>query len=138
VSHKVQISSSQFKMLATCLSFLCCFVSLLFLKCKNSLLKLSLPGPVLQTYMITNVLRLLIYTFSTPTSSACTPSHLLHTLSDILDKCLCYSLNKIESVSINPSQATLGSLFSSVVFTFQLKMLLLVLINNCNSFVYLI
>ncbi len=77
-------------------------------------------------------------TFSTQTSSACTLSHLLGTLSDILDKCLCFSLIKIESVSINPSQAMLGSLLLSVVYTFLLKMLLLVLIKNCNSFVYLI
>jgi hypothetical protein len=77
-------------------------------------------------------------TFSTQTSSACAPSHLLDTLSNILGKCSGLSLIKIESVSINPSQATLGSLFLSVVYTFRLKMLLLVLIQNCNSFVYLI
>ncbi len=39
----------------------------------------------------------------------------LDTLSDILDKCLRFSLIKIEPVSLNPSQATLGSFFSSVV-----------------------
>jgi len=77
-------------------------------------------------------------TLSTQTSSACALSHLLDTLSDFLDKCLCFSLIKIESVSINPSQAMLGSLLLSVVYTFQLKMLLLVLIKNCNLFVYLI
>jgi hypothetical protein len=38
------------------------------------------------------------------------------TLSNILDKCLRFSLIKIEPVSINPSQATFGLLFSSVVF----------------------
>ncbi len=48
-------------------------------------------------------------------------SHLLDTLSDILDKCLCFSLIKIESVSINPSLAMLGSLLLSVVYTFRLK-----------------
>jgi hypothetical protein len=77
-------------------------------------------------------------TFSTQTSSACALSHLLDTLSDVLDKCLRFSLIMIVSVSINPSQAMLGSLFSSFVYTFRLKMLLLVLIKNCNLFVYLI
>jgi hypothetical protein len=77
-------------------------------------------------------------TFSTQTSSACTLKHFLDTLSNILDKCLHFSLIKIESVSINPSQAMLGTLFSSVVYTFRLKMLSLVLIKNRNSFVYLI
>jgi hypothetical protein len=38
-------------------------------------------------------------TFSTQTSSACTLKHFLDTLSDILDKCLRFSLIKIESVS---------------------------------------
>jgi hypothetical protein len=80
-------------------------------------------------------------TFSTQTSSDCTLYHLLDTLSDILDKC--FSLIKIESVSINPSQAMLGSLWLgslllSVVYTFWLKMLVLVLIKNCNLFEYLI
>ncbi len=56
--------------------------------------------------------------------------NILDTLSDILDKCLRFSLIKIESVSLNPSQATVGVFFSSVVYTFQLKMLALVLIKN--------
>ena len=56
--------------------------------------------------------------------------NILDTLSDILDKCLRFSLIKIEPVSIKPSQATLGILFSSVVYTFLLKMLSLVLIKN--------
>ncbi len=43
------------------------------------------------------------------------------TLSNVLDKCLRFSLIKIEPVSINPSQATLGLFFSSVVNTFLLK-----------------
>ncbi len=77
-------------------------------------------------------------TFSTQTSSACALKTFLDTLSDVLDKCLCFSLIKIEPVSINRSQATLGTLFSSVVNTFQLKMLSLVLIKNRNLFVYLI
>jgi len=54
----------------------------------------------------------------------------LYTLSDILDKCLHFSLIKIESVSLNPSQAMLGVFFSSVVYTFLLKMLSLGLIKN--------
>jgi hypothetical protein len=40
------------------------------------------------------------YETSIQTSSACALSHLLDTLSDILDKCLRFSLIKIESVSI--------------------------------------
>ncbi len=56
--------------------------------------------------------------------------NILDTLSNILDKCLCFSLIKIESVSLNPSQATHGIFFSSVVYTFLLKMLSLVLIKN--------
>ena len=52
------------------------------------------------------------------------------TLSDILDKCLRFSLIKIEPVSINPSQAALSLFFFSVVYTFLLKMLYLVLIKN--------
>ncbi len=70
--------------------------------------------------------------------SACILKHFLDTLSDVLDKWLRFSLIKIESVSIYPSQAMLGSLFSSVVYAFWLKMLSLVLIKNRNSFVYLI
>ncbi len=42
--------------------------------------------------------------------------NLLDTLSDILDKCLRFSLIKI----VCPSQATLGSFFS-VVYTFSIK-----------------
>ncbi len=35
----------------------------------------------------------------------------IDTLSDILDKCLCFALIKIEPISINPSQAPLGIFF---------------------------
>jgi len=77
-------------------------------------------------------------TFSTQTSRACTLSYLFDTLSDFLDKSTCFSLFKIESVSINPSQATLGSQFPSVVNTFRLKMLHLVLIMHYQPFVCLI
>jgi hypothetical protein len=43
------------------------------------------------------------------------------TLSDVLYKCLCFSLIKIEPVSINPSQAVLSLFSFSVVSTFLLK-----------------
>jgi hypothetical protein len=92
-------------------------------------------------YTITKILQLLIYTSMKPSllkPRVLALSHHLDTLSDVLDKCLHFSLIKIESVSIFPNQAMLGSLLLSVVYTFQLKMLLLVLIKNCNSFVYLI
>jgi hypothetical protein len=69
-------------------------------------------------------------TFSTFNLRAFALQNILDTLSDILDKCLRFSLIKIEPVSINPSQATLGILFSSVVYTFLLKMLSLVSIKN--------
>ncbi len=52
------------------------------------------------------------------------------TLSDILDKCLSFSLIKIEPVSINPSLAALSLFSFSVVYTFPLKMLSLVLVKN--------
>ncbi len=52
------------------------------------------------------------------------------TLSDILDKHLCFSLIKKEPVSINPSQAVLSLFIFSVVYIFLLKMLSLVLIKN--------
>jgi hypothetical protein len=52
------------------------------------------------------------------------------TLSDIFDKCLHFSLIKIEPVSINPSQAALSLFFFSVVDTFLSKMLSLVLFKN--------
>ncbi len=52
------------------------------------------------------------------------------TLSDALDKCLRFSFIKIEPVSINTSQAALSVFSFSVVYTFPLKMLSLVLIKN--------
>jgi hypothetical protein len=69
-------------------------------------------------------------TFSTFNPRALVLQNILDTLSDVLDKCLRFSLIKIEPVSINPSQATLGVFLSSVVYTFLLKMLSLVLIEN--------
>ncbi len=56
--------------------------------------------------------------------------NILDTLSDVLDKCLRFSLIKIESVSIFQSKPHLVPSFQSVVYTFILKMLHLVLINN--------
>jgi hypothetical protein len=68
-------------------------------------------------------------TFLHFSSIALALQNILDTLSDILDKCLRFSLIKIESVSPNPSQATLGA-FLSVVYIFLLKMLSVVLIKN--------
>ncbi len=82
----------------------------------------------------TSIINIYFYeTFSIQTSSISILKTFLDTLSDVLDKCLRFSLIKIEPVSIFPSQATLGPILSSVVYTFRLKMLLLVLIKNCNS-----
>ena len=73
-------------------------------------------------YTITNKLWLSIYssmnTFLHFSSWALALQNILDTLSDVLDKCLCFSLIKIESVSLNPSQATLGA-FLSVVYIFS-------------------
>ncbi len=52
------------------------------------------------------------------------------TLSDILDKCLRFSLIKIESVSIFQAKSCLVTSSQSVVYTFLLKILSLVLIKN--------
>ncbi len=54
--------------------------------------------------------------------------NILDTLSDVLDKCLRFSLIKIEPVSIFQAKPHLVP--SSVVYTFLLKMLSLVLIKN--------
>ncbi len=56
--------------------------------------------------------------------------NILDTLSDILDKCLSFSLIKIESVSIFQAKPCLVPSSQSVVYTFLLKMLSLVLIKN--------
>ena len=47
--------------------------------------------------------------------------NILDTLSDILDKCIRFSLIKIESVSISQAKPRLVASFSSVVYTFLLK-----------------
>jgi hypothetical protein len=52
--------------------------------------------------------------------SACA-SNILDNLSDVLDKCLRFSLIKIESVSIFQVKPCLVASFSSVVYTFLLK-----------------
>jgi hypothetical protein len=49
--------------------------------------------------------------------------NILDTLSDILVKCLRFTLIKIESVSIFPTKPHLASSPQSVVYTFLLKML---------------
>jgi hypothetical protein len=54
--------------------------------------------------------------------------NILDTLSDILDKCLRFSLIKIESVSITQAKPRLVPSSQSVVYT--IKMLSLVLIKN--------
>jgi hypothetical protein len=56
--------------------------------------------------------------------------NILDILSDILDKCLRFSLIKIEPVSILQTKPGLVPSFQSVVYTFLLKMLSLVLIKN--------
>ena len=56
--------------------------------------------------------------------------NILYTLFDILVKCLCFSLIKIESVSIFQAKPCLVPSSQSVVYTFLLKMLSLVLIKN--------
>ncbi len=60
-------------------------------------------------------------TFSTFNPQALALQNILDTLSDILYKCLRFSLIKIEPVSINPSQATFAVFISSVVYLFLLK-----------------
>ncbi len=49
------------------------------------------------------------------------PTNILDTLSDILDKCLRFSLIKIEPVSISQAKPPLVASFSSIVYTFLLK-----------------
>ncbi len=56
--------------------------------------------------------------------------NILDTLSDVLVKCLRFALIKIESVSIFQVKPRLVSFYQSVVYTFLLKMLYLVLIKN--------
>ncbi len=62
--------------------------------------------------------------------------NILDTLSDILVKCLCFSLIKIESVSIFKGKPREVSFSQSVVYTFLLTMLYLVLIKNQYSLAF--
>jgi hypothetical protein len=56
--------------------------------------------------------------------------NILDTLSDVLDKCLRFSLIKIESVSIFQAKPRLVPSSQSVIYAFLFKMLSLVLIKN--------
>jgi hypothetical protein len=56
--------------------------------------------------------------------------NILDTLSDVLVKCLRFTLIKIEPVSISQVKPHLVSSSQSVVYTFLLKVLYLVLIKN--------
>jgi hypothetical protein len=56
--------------------------------------------------------------------------NILDTLSDILVKCLRFSLIKIESVTVFQAKPCLVSSSRSAVYTFLLKMLYSVLIKN--------
>jgi len=65
-----------------------------------------------------NMLRLFIYTFY---ESFLQNLNILDTLSDVLDKCLRFSLIKTESVSISMTKPRLVASLSSVVYSFLLK-----------------
>ncbi len=84
---------------------------------------------ICSNYTITNTLRLSIYTsmntFSKPQPLSACASNILDTLSDILDKCLRFSLIKIESVSIFISQALLGSFLLICCIYFPIKIVLI-------------
>ncbi len=69
-------------------------------------------------------------TFINLKSLALALQNIFDTLSDILDKCLHFSLFKIESVSISQAKPRLVPSSQSVVYTFLLKILSLVLIKN--------
>ena len=84
-----------------------------------------------------NKLRISIYTSMTPfsetqTLSACA-SAFLDTLSDVLDKCLCFSLIKIVCLNLQ-SQAMLGSFLLICCIYFPIK---IVLIKNLYMYVCL-
>jgi hypothetical protein len=70
----------------------------------------------------TSFIDIYFYEFFQPsqTSNTCTPKHLRHPVWHF-GKCLCFSLIKIEPVSINPSQAVISLFFFSFVHTFLLK-----------------
>jgi hypothetical protein len=69
-----------------------------------------------------SIIDIYFYEFFIPFKSrALALQNIWDTLSDILEKCLCFSVIKIEPVSINPSQAVLSLFFFSVIYTFLLK-----------------
>ncbi len=76
-------------------------------------------------YTITNKLRLLIYTsmtlFLETQNFKCLRFIILDALSDVLEKCLRFSLIKIESVSISNTKPRLVASLSCVVYTFLLN-----------------
>jgi hypothetical protein len=74
-------------------------------------------------------------TFINIKSLALALQNILDTQSDVLDKCLRFSLIKIESVSISQAKPRLVPSSQSVVYTFLLKMLSLVLINK-NQYLF--
>ncbi len=92
------------------------------------------PPKQWERYTITNILQLSIYILlqiRLVSNLECLHSKTFETpCLMFLDKCLCFSLIKIEPVSINPSQATHTSFFFSVVYSLLLKMLSLVVIKN--------
>ncbi len=57
-------------------------------------------------------------TLSTQTLSTCTPKTFLDSLSDVLDKCLRFSLIKVESVSETQAKPGLVS-FSHLMYIFS-------------------
>ncbi len=77
----------------------------------------------MNTFIDLNLLALALQTF-------------LDTLSDVLDKCLRFYLIKIEPVSIFQAKPCFVPSSQSVVYTFLLKMLSLVLMKNYYSFVF--
>jgi hypothetical protein len=83
---------------------------------------------------MTNMLQLSIYTsmntFIDLKLLALALQNILDTLSNIFNKCLCFSLVKIESVSIFQAKPRLVPSSQSVVYTFLLKILSLVLIKK--------
>ncbi len=69
-------------------------------------------------------------TFNRSQTLALALQNILDILSDVLVKCLRFTLIKIESVWIFQAKPRLVSSSQSVVYTFLLKMLYLVLIKN--------
>ncbi len=93
-----------------------------FLNGKMKNLEFSLEMSLLYDNEYALIINIYFYEYfpQSQTLSACAPNN-LDTLSDVLDKCLRFSLIKIEPVSI--SQLRLVVSFSSVLYTFLLKLL---------------